>query len=805
MPAMVATVALVACFVPIAPAAEPSIKHLLLDRRVVQSVEAARLVPGRVEKDPHNPLFQADRPWENALNNLYPNVVYDEEQKLFKLWYKCVLADKDAIAQMMPPSTIHDVGWYLCYATSPDGVAWQKPELGLIGHGGSMKTNIVARDVANVGVLKDPHDPDPQRRYKMIYDVGFSKLRARFSADGIHWSDPVEPQGLVLPPGQGNTGDTHNNGFWDPRQGKYLLSTRIFAGERLVARSESDDFLHWQTPRVVLRSSEKEGKTHQTYCMSAFPYAGIYLGLAMIYHAGTDRTVDCELVWSPDSVSWQRVCPGVPLIPRGPAGSYDSSCIYGQAGTPAVRDGRLMLFYGGSPTAHRGWKRHCLPCLARMRIDGFAGYEPAEQGKTGTVVTAPMVAADDMLRITVDAQGGSVQVTVLDAPGFDVPGRPIAADATDAAVEFPKSFALLRGKTVRLKFVLNNARLYAFSGLVAPPSAAEFSSFDDAMRKFLDERPADCPAIAATLAVGREGKVVFSQGYGFADPAGKRPLPADAPMRIASVGKPITAAAVRKLVREKKLALDTPAFEFLGIDLKKADPRLAKITVAQLLDHRGGWDRETSFDPMFRSREIAAALGKPSPAAADDVVRYMAARPLQFDPGTATKYSNFGYCVLGRVIEKASGKRYIEYVRQEILAPLGIQSVELGRSRPAERNAAEPWYSDPNRGPSVFDNQTVSLPDGGFCLEAMDAHGGLIASTADLCRFFMAYRMDGEPRAPHDRIQGTFFGSLPGTFSIVVQRPDGLVLAAILNRRCDSSGRDYFSLKERLERALGNH
>jgi len=56
-------------------------------------------VPGTVVKDPHNPLFQADKPWENALNNLYPNVTYDREEKRFKLWYKCVLADPEVIAR----------------------------------------------------------------------------------------------------------------------------------------------------------------------------------------------------------------------------------------------------------------------------------------------------------------------------------------------------------------------------------------------------------------------------------------------------------------------------------------------------------------------------------------------------------------------------------------------------------------------------------------------------------------------------------------------------------------------------------
>ena len=451
-----------ACAQALAGVVPDAAKHLVLDSRAIQSTEGLRLVLGKVEKDPHNPLFQADKPWENALNNLYPNLIYDEEEWLFKLWYKCVLSDKDVIAKMMPPRTVHDVGWFLCYATSKDGIAWQKPELGLVGFDGSTKNNIVARDTPNVGVFKDPHDPDPARRYKMIYDVGPGAMRVRFSPDGRHWSEPVTPQGL------GRSGDTHNNAFWDPRLGQYVLITRQFLGERLVFRSQSKDFLEWDEPKLVLRSTAAEGKAHQAYCMPAFPYAGIYLGFVMMYHAGTDRTVDCELAWSPDSIRWERVKPGTPLIPRGPKGSYDSSCIYAQAGPPVVQDGRMLIFYGGSSVVHRGWKRHCLPCLARLRVDGFAGYLPADAGKPGTLVTQPMVVADETLRISADAKGGSIRVAVLDTEGFGLDDcLPITDNVTDAPVQWKggKGLSALKGKTVRLKFQLTAASLYAFRGL----------------------------------------------------------------------------------------------------------------------------------------------------------------------------------------------------------------------------------------------------------------------------------------------------------------------------------------------------
>ena len=434
------------------------LKQLVLDTRVIARTENARLVLGSPAKDPRNPLFQADRPWENSTNNLYPNVLWDEEEQIFKLWYKNVLADKPVIALMDRPSTVHDVGWYLLYATSKDGLVWQKPALGLHRFDGSAATNIVARDTPNVGVFKDPHDADASRRYKMVYDVGLGKLRVRFSADGIHWGEPQEVKGFSA-----QHGDTHNNAFWDERIQKYVWFTKLYLGERLVARFESDDFVHWKSSGMVLRSSVEEGRNSQTYCLPVFPYANIYLGYVMMYHVGKGRMVDCELAWSHDGVRWQRVAPGVPFIPRGAPGTYDSQCIYAQAGPATEQDGRLLIYYGGSDFPHTGWKRHCLPSLARLRVDGFAGFEAERIDAPAVLTSAPVVIAREALTVSADAAGGSVTVAVLDEGGrILATSEAVSGDVTD----FPVALELkpLVGRTVRLRFTMNRARLYAFGG-----------------------------------------------------------------------------------------------------------------------------------------------------------------------------------------------------------------------------------------------------------------------------------------------------------------------------------------------------
>ena len=440
-----------------------SLKHLLLDSRVVYRSVNAKLSLGTVVKEKRNPLFQADKPWENATNNLYPNVLWDEQDQIFKMWYKCVLSDKEVIAQMDMPSTVHDVGWYLLYATSKDGLTWEKPELGLHKFNGDARNNIVARDTPNVGVFKDLHDKDASRRYKMVFDVGLGEPRVRFSADGIHWGEAIKAEGFTK-----QHGDTHNNAFWDEKTGKYLWITKLYLGERLVTRFESDDFIHWKGGEMVLRSSIDEARASQTYCLPVFKYANVYLGYSMMYHVGRDRSVDCELAWSPDSKHWQRIAPGTPFIPRGPKGSYDSECIYAMAG-PAVAQGNdLLLFYGGDHIPHLGWKRSCIPCVARLPLDHFAAMEQADPSKPASLFTGQFTVTGEPLRITADAEGGRISIAALDELGITMDDTlDVTSNVIDQEVKWRhQGLARYKGTRMHLQFELaGGAKLYAFSGL----------------------------------------------------------------------------------------------------------------------------------------------------------------------------------------------------------------------------------------------------------------------------------------------------------------------------------------------------
>jgi CubicO group peptidase (beta-lactamase class C family) len=264
---------------------------------------------------------------------------------------------------------------------------------------------------------------------------------------------------------------------------------------------------------------------------------------------------------------------------------------------------------------------------------------------------------------------------------------------------------------------------------------------DSMMRSFLREH--EVPG--ASLAICKDGQLVYARGFGWADPENKVPVQPQSQFRIASISKPITAVAVLKLVELGKLKLDAPVFALLGyqdaLQAKGCDPRLAQITVLQLLQHRAGWDRQASFDPMFIPQRVQQRLNLDGPPHTKQIIRYMLQQPLDFDPDTRYAYSNFGYCVLGRVIEKVTGQPYGASVRSMLLDPLQLDSIELGGSLPEDRRPLEVWYQDrKQRRGSAIKAPDRELPIGySHDHEVLDAHGGWIANASDLALFAAAF------------------------------------------------------------------
>jgi CubicO group peptidase (beta-lactamase class C family) len=255
----------------------------------------------------------------------------------------------------------------------------------------------------------------------------------------------------------------------------------------------------------------------------------------------------------------------------------------------------------------------------------------------------------------------------------------------------------------------------------------------------------------AAVAVMRDGRLIYARGFGYADVENKTQVQPDALFRIASVSKTFTGAAIMKLVEEGKLKLDDPVAPHIAhltpAQGTTVDPRWDQITIRHLLNHSAGWDRNKpngGFDPIDRPLTAAAAVGAPAPASGETLIRYMKGLPLDFNPGEKFAYSNFGYIILGRVIERLSGMPYPEYVRTRVLQPVGAIRTQQGRSRlkdalPAEVKYYMPWLPGLGMtalGQSVFPGEgLVPFNYGGYHHEAGDASGAWVSSTVDLLRF----------------------------------------------------------------------
>src|SRR5262249_23747759 len=169
---------------------------------------------------------------------------------------------------------------------------------------------------------------------------------------------------------------------------------------------------------------------------------------------------------------------------------------------------------------------------------------------------------------------------------------------------------------------------------------------------------------------------------------------------------------------------------------------LKKITIKHLLQHTAGFDSKRSFDPMFRPLVIAKDQNVKPPAKPMDIIHYMTKQKLDFDPGERYAYSNFGYCLLGRVIERITGQSYEAAVQRHIFDPIGVKHTQLGHTLTAAKDEVH-YYDQKNRtgaaimGPNF--GKPVPLPYGAWYLEAMDAHGGWISSAPDLVRFASAF------------------------------------------------------------------
>ena len=318
----------------------------------------------------------------------------------------------------------------------------------------------------------------------------------------------------------------------------------------------------------------------------------------------------------------------------------------------------------------------------------------------------------------------------------------------------------------------------------------------------------------ASVAIMKNGKLVFAKGYGIADSSRNIKTQPFHKFRIASISKLVTATAVMKLQSEGKLNLTDNVFGTGGL-LKNEyfknprDKRASNITVAHLLSHQAGWSQRYG-DHMFMPQVVADFLDKDLPVTTEDIVRFALDKRLHFTPGRGRSYSNLGYAILGLVVEEVSGMQYEDYCRKEIFEPLGIYDFEIAKNLYIDKDPLEVRYYEPSDAilkESIYGTGEI-LPAsyGGNNIEALGGAGAWICTAPDLLRFvssidglgpedeeilpdlavdFMTNRYNGFAPVGWKATTSNGYwwrtGSFPGTSAMVKRMPDGTVWAVLLN------------------------
>ncbi len=338
----------------------------------------------------------------------------------------------------------------------------------------------------------------------------------------------------------------------------------------------------------------------------------------------------------------------------------------------------------------------------------------------------------------------------------------------------------------------------------------EFEVVDHNVNRFLQRNN----LAGASLAISKDGKLVFAKGYGYADKERAISVQPYNLFRIASVSKLITAVAVMKLVEANKFTLESTVFGPDGIlndslFLDYRDSKVETITVRELLNHSAGWTNRWG-DPMFMPNVISRKLGVDYPIESEDIIRFMLQKRLHYRPGTMSSYSNFGYTVLEQVIEKASGMDYEMYVKTNVLYPLEIFDMQIGGSYPWERLDLEVKYYEPQDDYFVADHlnaeKQVLRSYGGNDIHTLGAAGGWVSSATDLLRLVVAIDgfdnpndllskesikemvskelIGGSPLGWRGVRDGKYWyrtGTLAGTSALVMRKDNGISYAIVFN------------------------
>ena len=493
-------------------------KQLFIDDYIVQEIDNLARKLHQPAKFRGNAVVRPEYRWENCQIQIRTTPAWVPDEGLFKMIYYASAESLDPEVKLDATGAPSGGQTFACYATSTDGVNWEKPFLGLYDYPALLwngkpigtKNNILpsAKGMEH-GPIYDPTDPDPEHRYKGLNwrnNADGMALGPMVSADCLRW------QFLDVPP-LPSADEAHLT--YDQANGLFIATVKHNGPYgRSFYLTTSTDLEYWSEQELVFHADQidqengverierflidpaylrpvynrpEEYRT-DVYNFPLFPYEGLYLGLPVMHHwsgkhppmyENVDSRKSVELTSSRDLRHWHRVAgrrPFLELSPVGDGSAYDTGQLVTTNG-PVVRNNELWFYYLGTRYRNlsladnlvRRYLDNGAICMAKLRMDGFVSLKGGIEW--GSVLTQPLVVEGKELRINVDSWRGQVRAEVVDASdGRPIPGFtreesiPAVIDSIDEPLRWQDKPDLteLVDQTVRIRFSILRGELYAF-------------------------------------------------------------------------------------------------------------------------------------------------------------------------------------------------------------------------------------------------------------------------------------------------------------------------------------------------------
>ena len=493
-------------------------KFLLIDDAFLLGVHNLQRKVNQAVKHPE-PVMRLDAPWDNPTECFTQlNVLYDGDEKTFKMWY-VLLAPADQWSA-------NSSKW--AYATSQDGIHWERPLLERIEHNGSKDNNYFTPPLDGFfgSIIIDPSDI-ASRRYKMLFEGNATDWASfhvpvclAYSADGIVWDRPTHVNPVLR-----GLSDGLFVFYYDRDRRKYVLVTRRVPNlPRDVSQYESYDLVNWEDKgRILVPGDDLDPPSlFNLQAFAPFIYEDMYLGMVDVQYSlpGAEMyevynkppadfpdqrmgLVEFQLAYSRDGQQWQRPRDRSAVVPVGGPDDPDAGIIFAPRSAPFTVNGETYLYYTASRPRHSVWdyfkfveecKRKkdyrslCCGMLAKMPEDHWVSLDAGSE--EGWLLTKPYATPSQLL-VNADAEGGSIEAEFLTPYGESIEGFTradcigISASGKDQEIKWkgdtnPRDLNEKYRGGLSLKFYLKNAKLYSYSLMEPDPDGTIKRYWDSA-------------------------------------------------------------------------------------------------------------------------------------------------------------------------------------------------------------------------------------------------------------------------------------------------------------------------------------